>query len=506
MQPAVAADDDALHAAANGGGGTLVGGDGDAVHHVRRAKVIHRMLAAAAAERYGPAPSPVAKIFLNKLLMVPRKSDWFSPTGVHRLERQVVPHFFAGNSPGRTPERYMMLRNLVIAKYLENPVKRIGFTECQGLVTSTVELDNLSSIVWFLDIWGIVNYFAVGPEFFESIKRELRMVNSLIREDPTGELHLMSDPLKSIDGLVLFNQPQCNIRAGIASVASTLSSPKMTNGEAGIVDLNDPSKLSYISIPPPLMEGHRDGGVVKQFLNKQLIVPWQSDWFLPAAVHRLERQGLPHLFAGKFPVYTPQKYMMLRNRVIAKYLECPAKRLSFAECQGLVTSTVELSDLCRIVRFLDSWGIINYFVAGSAHQGLGPTQPFPRLQYESQTEGVDGKIDGPKNDGDIWTCMESLPLLEGMDIYYENWNAIVEQVGTKSEAQCFLHFPWLSNYNGSTFSFIQSSEVGHLSFIDTANPGELDQQETGKSKKGSFSIRFVYLSLLDSPAHHLKFS
>uniref|UniRef100_A0A0E0FA32 Uncharacterized protein n=1 Tax=Oryza meridionalis TaxID=40149 RepID=A0A0E0FA32_9ORYZ len=396
MQPAVAADDDALHAAANGGGGTLVGGDGDAVHHVRRAKVIHRMLAAAAAERYGPAPSPVAKIFLNKLLMVPRKSDWFSPTGVHRLERQVVPHFFAGNSPGRTPERYMMLRNL----------------------------------------------------------RELRMVNSLIREDPTGELHLMSDPLKSIDGLVLFNQPQCNIRAGIASVASTLSSPKMTNGEAGIVDLNDPSKLSYISIPPPLMEGHRDGGVVKQFLNKQLIVPWQSDWFLPAAVHRLERQGLPHLFAGKFPV----------------------------------------------------WGIINYFVAGSAHQGLGPTQPFPRLQYESQTEGVDGKIDGPKNDGDIWTCMESLPLLEGMDIYYENWNAIVEQVGTKSEAQCFLHFPWLSNYNGSTFSFIQSSEVGHLSFIDTANPGELDQQETGKSKKGSFSIRFVYLSLLDSPAHHLKFS
>uniref|UniRef100_A0A0E0MK99 SWIRM domain-containing protein n=1 Tax=Oryza punctata TaxID=4537 RepID=A0A0E0MK99_ORYPU len=422
-------DYDALHAAADAGSGTLDGGDGVPVLHLRRAPPVGGAPPAAGVSATSDvggggctgtnassatAPPPPAMIPYDASSSA---ADWFSPMGVHRLERQVVPHFFSGKFPGHTAERYMMLRNRVIAKYLENPVKRIGFSECQGLVTSTAELDDLSTIVWFLDTWGIINYFAVGPEYVESIKMELRMVNSLIREDPTRELHLMSDPSKSIDCLVLFDQPKCNIRADIASAASTLSSPKMTNGEAGIIDLNDPGMLSYISIPPPLMEGRHDGSVVKQFLNKLLIVPWQSDWFLPTTVHRLERQGLPHLFAGKSPVYTPQKYMMLRNR------------------------------------------------------------------------GVDGKKDGPENDGDRWTYLESLPLLEGMDIYDENWNAIVEQVGTKSEVQCFHHFPWLSNCNGSTSgSFLQISEAGHLPFINTANPiislGEFDQQETGKSKKG----------------------
>ncbi|XP_047049199.1 SWI/SNF complex subunit SWI3C homolog [Lolium rigidum] len=177
----------------------------------------------------------VPKQFYGKLLLVPRHADWFSPATVHRLERQVVPHFFSGKSPGNTPEKYIMLRNKVIVKYLERPVRRLAFAECQGLVTNTTELYDLSRIVRFLDTWGIINYLAAG-----SVHRGLRLATSLVREEQTGELQLQSAPLKSIDGLVLFDRPKCSVRAeDIASVASTSSALEVPNGDTGLADLDE---------------------------------------------------------------------------------------------------------------------------------------------------------------------------------------------------------------------------------------------------------------------------
>lgn len=43
-------------------------------------------------------------------------------------------------------------------------------------------------------------------------------------------------------------------------------------------------------------------------------------------------------------------------------------------------------------------------------------------------------------DGETWTDQETLLLLEGMQLYKENWIQIAEHVGSKSKAQCILHF------------------------------------------------------------------
>ena len=154
---------------------------------------------------------------------------------MHRLERQVVPQYFSGKSQGQTPEKYMMLRNKVIAKYLERPQKRLVFAECQGLVTSTPELYDLSRIVRFLESWGIINYLATG-----SVHRGLRMAASLIKEETTGELQLVSAPMKSIDGLVLFDRPKCSVRADdIASVVSTSSASVVANGDIDSANLDE---------------------------------------------------------------------------------------------------------------------------------------------------------------------------------------------------------------------------------------------------------------------------
>ncbi|XP_044980605.1 SWI/SNF complex subunit SWI3C homolog [Hordeum vulgare subsp. vulgare] len=170
----------------------------------------------------------VHKQFQGRLHVVPKHSDWFSPGTVHRLERQVVPHFFTGKSLGHTPEKFIMLRNRIIAKYLENPGKRLGFAECQGFVVNTGELYDLSRIVRFLDTWGIINYLAVGL-----VHRGLRVAASLLIEEPAGELQLLTTALKSIDGLILFDRPKCSLQADdISSLTSSSSNPEVMDFDA----------------------------------------------------------------------------------------------------------------------------------------------------------------------------------------------------------------------------------------------------------------------------------
>ncbi|CAJ1971908.1 unnamed protein product [Sphenostylis stenocarpa] len=53
---------------------------------------------------------------------------------------------------------------------------------------------------------------------------------------------------------------------------------------------------------------------------------------------------------------------------------------------------------------------------------------------------VDSTTDYGDPDGDSWTDQETLLLLEAVEIYNENWNEIAEHVGTKTKAQCILHF------------------------------------------------------------------
>ena len=53
---------------------------------------------------------------------------------------------------------------------------------------------------------------------------------------------------------------------------------------------------------------------------------------------------------------------------------------------------------------------------------------------------VDSTTDFGDLDGDSWTDQETLLLLEAVEVYNENWNEIAEHVGTKSKAQCILHF------------------------------------------------------------------
>lgn len=275
----------------------------------------------------------VVKRFGNsRVHVVPMHADWFSPYTVHRLERQVVPHYFSGKSVNHTPEKYMECRNRIVAKYMENPEKRLTVSDCDGLAVG-VEIDDMTRILRFLDHWGIINYCATA------LNRELQNDGSCFSEDSNGELRVPMTLLKSIDSLIQFDRPKCRLSAADVYPELGFRGREESDLDSRIRERLSENRCNYCARPLPIM------------------------------------------------YYQSQKEVD-----VLLCLDC------FHEGR---------------------------FITG--HSSLDFTR-------------VDSGKDYGDLDGENWTDQETLLLLEAMEIYSENWNEIAEHVGTKSKAQCILHF------------------------------------------------------------------
>ncbi|CDP10951.1 unnamed protein product [Coffea canephora] len=292
-------------------------------------------------------------------------ADWFSPNTVHRLERQVVPHFFSGKSSDHTPEKYMECRNCIVAKYMENPDKHLSLSDCQGLVAS-VSIDDLTRILRFLDHWGIINYCAPTPS------RSVQKDGTYLCEDSNGDLCVPGAALKSIDSLVQFDRPKCRLKAAEVYPELACQHDEDSDFDSAIREHLSETRCNCCSRPTPTV------------------------------------------------YYQSQK---------------------------------EVDVLLCLDCFHDG-----KYVAG--HSSLD----FVKVNSMKGYAGLDGES---------WTDQETLLLLEGMQLYNENWNEIAEHVGTKSKAQCILHFVRLP---------LDATPLGNIDVPGCANSSNLpDGNECGRS-------------------------
>lgn len=95
---------------------------------------------------------------------------------------------------------------------------------------------------------------------------------------------------------------------------------------------------------------------------------------------------------------------------------------------------------------------------------------------------VDSTKDYADLDGESWTDQETYLLLEAMEIYNENWNEIAEYVGTKSKAQCILHFLRLPVEDG----LLENIEVPSVS--SNQSNGDVHGRSHAKSNGGSAGL------------------
>ncbi|XP_034022588.1 SWI/SNF complex subunit SMARCC2 isoform X3 [Thalassophryne amazonica] len=215
-----------------------------------------------------------------------------------------------------------------------------------------------------------------------------------------------------------------------------------------------------------------------------IIIPSYAAWFDYNSVHAIERRALPEFFNGKNKSKTPEIYLAYRNFMIDTYRLNPQEYLTSTACRRNLAG-----DVCAIMRvhaFLEQWGLINYQVDSESRptpMGPPPTSHFhvladtpsslvPLQPKTSQTPAAQQMIPFPdkvkekpadlqnfglrtdmysKKTGSTksksaassmreWTEQETLLLLEGLEMYKDDWNKVSEHVGSRTQDECILHF------------------------------------------------------------------
>ncbi|KAL0978384.1 hypothetical protein UPYG_G00169750 [Umbra pygmaea] len=165
-----------------------------------------------------------------------------------------------------------------------------------------------------------------------------------------------------------------------------------------------------------------------------IIIPSYAAWFDYNSVHAIERRALPEFFNGKNKSKTPEM-----NFMIDTYRLNPQEYLTSTACRRNLAG-----DVCAIMRvhaFLEQWGLINYQPKASQPPAAQQMLSFPDKVKEKQpadlqnfglrTDMYSKKTGPPKSKSAAsamrdWTEQETLLLLEGLEMYKDDWNKVSE--------------------------------------------------------------------------------
>ncbi|VVC40429.1 Homeobox domain-like,BRCT domain,SMARCC, N-terminal,SANT/Myb domain,SWIRM domain,SANT domain,SMARCC [Cinara cedri] len=247
-----------------------------------------------------------------------------------------------------------------------------------------------------------------------------------------------------------------------------------------------------------------------------IVIPSYAAWFEYNSIHTVEKRALPEFFNNKNKSKTPEIYLAYRNFMIDTYRLNPTEYMTSTAARRNLAG-----DVCAIMRvhaFLEQWGLINYQVDADSRptamgppptshfhilsdtpSGLQPVNP-PRTQQPSaaktlldlekkpsttdkdsvnQPEPLSSfglKLDQyAKKPGLLrnktaagmtrdWTEQETLLLLEGLEMYKDDWNKVCEHVGTRTQDECILHFLRLPIEDPYLEDFETGGALGPLSY------------------------------------------
>lgn len=232
-----------------------------------------------------------------------------------------------------------------------------------------------------------------------------------------------------------------------------------------------------------------------------IIVPSYSSWFDYNSINIIERRALPEFFSNRNKSKTPEVYIAYRNFIIDTYRLNPMEYLSVTACRRNLTGDV--CAIMRVHAFLEQWGLINYqvepdirptpmgppstnhfHVFSDTPSGIKPAPPIgqsikqngrpnnePRSSevFDSKKREALNSVDEEDAHKDLsksfglrledyvfhnkmfqmrgaatisreWDETETMALLEGIELYKDDWNKVCEHVGSRTQDECILHF------------------------------------------------------------------
>ncbi|KAI9874772.1 MAG: hypothetical protein M1830_009302 [Pleopsidium flavum] len=319
-------------------------------------------------------------------IVLPSYSTWFDMHTIHALEKKAMPEFFNNRNRSKTPAVYKDYRDFMINTYRLNPPEYLTVTACRRNLAGDVCA--IMRVHAFLEQWGLINYqidpdsrpSAIGPPF-------------------TGHFRITADTPR---GLQPF-QP----------VPGSIGTPgKQSAGTERALSDSPASK------PPKNLEIRRN---FYDQNGKDLTSPGSKEKEANG-----DEPGANGAAGGETAVKAMEEIAKEPRRQINCYscgVDCTRFRFHYGKTAPSTAGAAAAKakyDLCP-----------SCFLQGrfpSSHQA----SDFLKLENEAYTSVPDR--DAP------WTDAELLLLLEGLELFDDNWNSVADHVGTRTREECVLKF------------------------------------------------------------------
>ncbi|MCJ1309290.1 hypothetical protein MMC25_002949 [Agyrium rufum] len=329
-------------------------------------------------------------------IILPSYSTWFDMSDIHGLERKAMPEFFNNRNRSKTPAVYKDYRDFMINTYRLNPSEYLTVTACRRNLAGDVCA--IMRVHAFLEQWGLINYqvdpdsrpSAIGPPF-------------------TGHFRITADTPRGLQPFQPAKDSKATPGKPFAATERALNSTPPSKANLNLEIRRNIYDQSGKDLTPSNKEKPTsDGEGESATANGSAAIG--SSTPATKAVEDLAKEG-------KKPSYC-----------YSCGVDCSRIRFHYAKSSNAAngTSTTTTTnknlkyDLCP-----------NCFMEGrypNTHQAV----EFVKLEEP----GYSGLADRDS----AWADSEVLLLLEGLELFDENWGSIADHVGTRTREECVMKF------------------------------------------------------------------
>lgn len=353
-------------------------------------------------------------------VVIPSFAAWFNISEIHDIEKRSLPDFFDSSSIYKSPKAYKDARNFMINTYRLSPYEYLTITAVRRNVA--LDVASIVKIHSFLETWGLINY-QIDP----------RSKPSLIGPSFTGHFQIILDTPQGLKPAVpqtvindLMNEKEKIKEQEREREKEKEKENKVTETTTDITTNIQETANTNITEPD----------LIEEFKNKQLKLKGVS----PFPVNLSIRKNIYDSTQDFNVLQTQNK----SSRQFQKTYVCHT-------C-GNDTMTVRYHNL----RSKDSNLCSRCFQEG--HFGANfQASDFIRLSNNYTNHKV-------------WSDQELLLLLEGIEMYEDQWDKVVNHVGgNKNLEDCvekFLTLPIEDNYINDVINAIKQKD--HINY-DASN-------------------------------------
>lgn len=366
---------------------------------------------AAAVEQQRIRAEEIAKKYLasqTQEVIIPSYSTWFDMSTINAIEKRSLPEFFNHKNRSKTPSIYKDYRDFMINTYRLNPSEYLTFTACRRNLAGDVCA--IMRVHAFLEQWGLINY-QIDPETRPAT----------LGPPFTGHFRVLVDTPRGLQPLHPGTRVNLTTSASAGADGPAASAAAAAAAAAG-ADKRDMNLELRKTIFQSTVKGSKPID-----LAEANSLAAQADAAVAGG-------------AGGAPRYTCDTCGSDCTRV--RYHSIKAKNYSLcASCylEGRFPSSMYSGDF---VRMEDS--------------------------VLKQTGGVVGGASGGQDD---WTDAETLRLLEGLEMFDDDWSAVSNHVGTRSREQCITKFIQLPIEDG----FLDGASQADLGPLQYARRDQVDK-------------------------------